>query len=422
MALSILSTSLLLASLVAGQTPGNLTDNHPKLETYRCTVKEGCVKKINYIVADSSQHDIKTSSGVSCLTGNNPPNATACTTAEECAKNCIINGISDYATKGVTTSGSDIRMQILKDGEKVSPRVYLLEENKQRYEMLHLTGAEFTFDVDMVKLPCGMNSALYLSEMLPDGGKSTSALSKAGPAYGAGYCDAQCFKTSFINGVGNMDNKGSCCNELDIWEANSRATHIAPHPCSKGGLYQCMGDECEKTGVCDKSGCSWNPYKTGGNMTTFYGRGSNFRVDTTKKFTVVTQFPAHNGKLKELRRMYVQDGKVVLNNVVNLADVPRQNFMNDDYCDATGAGDFLRLGGMTQMGEAMTRGMVLALSIWWDDATYMEWLDQGKAGPCSATEGNPINIVGVEPNPEVTFSNIRFGEINSTMSLKAYSK
>lgn len=45
-----------------------------------------------------------------------------------------------------------------------SPRVYLLNEAEDAYEMLQLTGQEFAFDVDMSKLPCGMNSALYLSE------------------------------------------------------------------------------------------------------------------------------------------------------------------------------------------------------------------------------------------------------------------
>ncbi|KAL0934497.1 glycosyl hydrolase family 7 [Colletotrichum truncatum] len=416
MALSILSASLLLASIVAGQTPGNTTDNHPKLETFRCTLKDGCVKKTNYIVVDSSQHPINTKDGTSCLTGNNPPNPEACPNAEACAKNCIIEGIADYTTKGVITSGADLRMKILNNGTEVSPRVYLLEENKQRYEMLHLTGAEFTFDVDMVKLPCGMNSALYLSEMLPDGGKNTSMLNKAGVAYGTGYCDAQCFKTSFINGVANIDNKGSCCNELDIWEANSRATHIAPHPCSKPGLYQCTGEECEKQGVCDKSGCSTNPNRL--NVTNFYGRGNNFKVDTTRKFTVVTQFPAEGGKLKELRRLYVQDGKVVDNNVVNIAGSSKLNFLNDDICKANNAQEFMNLGGMTGMGESMTRGMVLALSIWWDKSTAMEWLDTKAAGPCNATEGFPENIVKVEANPEVTFSNIRYGEINSTMNMK----
>ncbi|TQN68512.1 Endoglucanase type C [Colletotrichum shisoi] len=417
MALCLLSASLLLASLVSGQTPGNCTDSHPGIDTFRCTVKDGCQKKTNYIVVDSSQHAIKTSSGVSCFTGNSPPNSTACTTPEECARNCHIEGISDYSANGVTTSGADLRLTMFSDsGAEVTPRVYLLEGNKQRYEMIHLTGSEFTFDVDMVKLPCGMNSALYLAEMLPDGGRNTSNLNKLGPAWGSGYCDAQCFKTSFINGVANFEEQGSCCNELDIWEANSRATHIAPHPCSQPGLYKCTGEECEKAGVCDKSGCGWNPNSV--NATGYYGRGAAFEVDTTRKFTVVTQFPSRNGKLKELRRMYVQDGKVIQNNVVNIEGPPKINFMSDEYCQATGASEFTRLGGMEGMGDAMTRGMVLAVSLWWDKSTFMGWLDQGNNGPCNATEGNPSVVTQIQSNPEVTFSNIRFGELNSTLSLK----
>lgn len=105
-------------------------------------------------------------------------------------------------------------------------------------------------------------------------------------------------------------------------------------------------------------------------------------------------------------------------NVVQIEGPPKINFMNDDYCKATGADQFMTLGGMTGMGESMTRGMVLAMSIWWDDATAMEWLDTNAAGPCNATEGFPDSIVKVEPNPEVTFSNIRFGEINSTMNMR----
>lgn len=51
------------------------------------------------------------------------------------------------------------------DGKtEYSPRTYLLNEAEDAYEMLQLTGQEFAFDVDMSKLPCGMNSALYLSE------------------------------------------------------------------------------------------------------------------------------------------------------------------------------------------------------------------------------------------------------------------
>lgn len=110
-----------------------------------------------------------------------------------------MDGVSDYSKLGVTTEGASLHLrQLTESGDLVTPRVYLLTEDEQKYEMLHLTGQEFTFDVDVTKLPCGMNGALYLSEMLEDGGKSE--LNTGGAYYGTGYCDAQCYTTPFING------------------------------------------------------------------------------------------------------------------------------------------------------------------------------------------------------------------------------
>lgn len=54
----------------------------------------------------------------------------------------------------------------------VSPRWYLLQENGAEYEMLKLTDNELSFDVDSLKLPCGMSGALYLLEMSKAGGRS----------------------------------------------------------------------------------------------------------------------------------------------------------------------------------------------------------------------------------------------------------
>lgn len=89
--------------------------------------------------------------------------------------------------------------QLDKDGRVVSPRAYLLNQEGDKYEMLKLSGGELSFDVDSSKLPCGMNGALYLSEMEEDGGKSE--LNPTGASYGGGYCDAQCYTLPFINGV-----------------------------------------------------------------------------------------------------------------------------------------------------------------------------------------------------------------------------
>lgn len=202
---------------------------------------------------------------------------------------------------------------------------------------------------------------------------------------------------------------------MDIWEANSRANQIAPHPCNQTGPYLCSGDECQASGVCDKSGCGWNPYRL--NQQGYYGRGSNFTVDTTKKFTVVTSFPADPaGALKEIHRTYIQDGTVIRAEVVKKEGVPEVAWTDDEYCAATGATQFVDLGAHETMGGALTRGMVLAFSIWWDEGSNMSWLDGATdgAGPCNATEGNPSNIKKIEAHPEVTFSNLKWGDIGAT--------
>jgi cellulase len=129
---------------------------------------------------------------------------------------------------------------------------------------------------------------------------------------------------------------------------------------------------------------------------------------------VVTQFPAENGVLKEIRRLYVQDGKVIQNAAVNVTGPPAINYIDDQYCNATGATRFMELGALEGMGHPLSKGMVLIFSIWWDTGGYMNWLDTGNAGPCNTTEGNPSVIQSIQPNTAVTFSQIKWGELGST--------
>ena len=69
--------------------------------------------------------------------------------------------------------------------------------------MFQLLNQEFTFDVDVSNLPCGLNGALYFVAMDPDGGKHFPT-NKCGAKYGTGYCDAQCpHDMKFINGEAN---------------------------------------------------------------------------------------------------------------------------------------------------------------------------------------------------------------------------
>jgi cellulase len=51
----------------------------------------------------------------------------------------------------------------------------------------------------------------------------------------------------------------------------------------------------------------------------------------------------------------------------------------------------------------------------------MNWLDSGSNGPCSETEGNPSDIVAKYPDTHVVFSNIRWGDIGSTVPISGGS-
>ena len=113
---------------------------------------------------------------------------------------------------------------------------------------------------------------------------------------------------------------GACCNEMDLWEANAVATQLTPHSCNVTGFYECSGAECGDNGVCDKSGCAINPYTLGNQK--FYGYGDT--VDTTNPFKVVTQFVSDDGTsdgtLKEIRRIYLQDGKEIREPTVSMKE------------------------------------------------------------------------------------------------------
>ncbi|RMY62672.1 hypothetical protein D0865_00293 [Hortaea werneckii] len=413
MAVYLALGALSLLPLSTAQQVGRVPEWHPRLKTQSCT-KHGCVDHYTSVVLDALAHPIKDIyTGASCVNSSGSYDSSICPTEEECAQRCALEGI-DYAQHGVYTWGDTMKLQhyINIDGSltSVSPRVYLLDPSSYEYQFLRLLNQEFSFTVDVSDLPCGENGALYLSEMEADGGRSH--LNPAGATYGTGYCDAQCPNLPWINGVANTNGSGSCCNEMDLWEANARATSYTPHPCNISSLYECAGDECGPNGVCDKSGCSFNPYALGDRD--YYGYHDV--VDTTKPFTVTTQFLTDDGTasgtLSEIRRLYVQHGRVIENTVVT-SNNRKVDSITDEYCNASYE-TFEELGGLAQMGEAIGRGMVLAFSIWNDAGQFMNWLDSGNSGPCNATEGNPEIIRATNPDTSVKFSEVRWGDIGTT--------
>ncbi|KAF8175899.1 cellobiohydrolaseI [Mycena galopus ATCC 62051] len=454
--------SLCLVAVVYGQQIGTqMPETHPVMTSQTCTADGTCTTQQTSVVLDSNWRWLhQTSSTTNCYTGNTW-DTTLCpdptTWLIFSYQTGALDGADYSTTYGITSSGDALTLKFV-TGANVGSRVYLMASDTE-YQMFSLLNQEFTFTVDMSHLGCGLNGALYFSEMDADGGMARFPTNKAGAQYGTGYCDSQCPQDlKFINGAANILNwtasatdsnsgtgmYGTCCNEMDIWEANMNAAAFTPHPCSVVGQTECSGVDCgdgadRYNGVCDKDGCDFNSWRMGDQ--TFLGPG--LTVDTTQPFTVVTQFvTADNtttGTLSEIRRIYVQNGKVIQNSNTDLAGIsPAVNSISDTFCNQqkTAVGDtnsFEARGGIATMGAAIQRGMVLSLSIWDDYAAGMLWLDSDypttssptapgvSRGPCSATSGDPQTVESTEAADYVVFSNIKTGPLGSTFSSSTVS-
>lgn len=393
--ISIFAAGLALLPFIQAQQPATTDPGNPALTTWKCSTAGGCVEQDTSVVLDWGYHWIHTAGGYESCTTSSGVNATLCPDEASCATNCVIEA-ANYTSAGVLVSGDSLTMNqyVESDGvySNASPRLYLLGADGN-YVMLQLLGGELSFDVDMSTLPCGENGALYLSEMSATGGRNE--YNTGGAEYGSGYCDAQCPVQTWRNGTLNSGGQGYCCNEMDILEANSMANAYTPHPCS--------------TTDCDKGGCGFNPYAQG--VTNYWGPGDT--VDTSKPFTITTQFITDDGTktgtLTEIRRQYIQNGKII----ANAKSSSGIDSITQSWCESSD-GSAATFGGLTTMGQALGRGMVLIFSIWNDGSQYMNWLDSGSSGPCSSTAGNPATILAQNPTTHVVFSNIRWGDIDST--------
>merc|ERR1719277_794575 len=224
---------------------------------------------------------------------------------------------------------------------------------------------------------------------------------------------------------------------MDIWEANREANAFTSHPCSLKGPKTCSDSlECGESefrykGVCDKDGCDLNPYRSGDHS--FYGNGAEYAVDSSKPFTIVTQWITDDGTdagdLVEIRRLYVQHGKVIANSAVSTPGRDQKDdSITDAFCDAQkeafgDTNEHKAKGGLKAMGEALDRGVVLALSIWDDQLTHMDWLDASTGdgskpgdlrGPCKRGDGIPADLRQKHGDASVKYTNFMFGELDST--------
>lgn len=452
----------LLGAGEAQQVGTNTPENPPALSFQTCTKNGGCKSTASKITLDANWRWLHAAGGGNnCYTGQTW-DKTLCSDPTKCATNCALDGADYPGTYGITSTGNALKLKFVTHGPystNIGSRVYLMAGD-DKYQMFKLKNQEFTFDVDVSNLPCGINGALYFAEMAEDGGMKEFPANKAGAKYGTGYCDAQCPRdVKFIDGKANLEDwtpsatdinsgtgsVGSCCAEFDVWEANSASQAYTAHTCSGlTGPKSCTGTTCGDSpdnrygGLCDKDGCDYASYRLGN--TGFYGPGKT--VDTTKKFTIVTQFITNDGtasgELTEIRRLYVQDGRVIKTPSSTFPELKNFDSITDPFCAAEkklfgDKNDFAAKGGLKAMGSAMERGMVLVMSLWDDHAANMLWLqgnyptDKGDSpgvarGTCAQDSGVPKTVEAAHPDASVEYSNIRFGDIDSTYSTTASTK
>ena len=460
--------AVILLSVAIAQNIGyNKQEYHLPLTVHECQASGSCSSQNAKVTLDSNWRWLHNNNGYqNCYTGNTW-DTTICPDVQTCIDKCVIEGVTtdDWNSPyGVSSTGNDLKLNFVTRGQygnNIGSRNYLLSDD-DNYYMFKLKNKEFTFDVDVSNLPCGLNGALYFVAMDQDGGKTAHPTNEGGARYGEGYCDAQCpHDLKWIDGEANVLNwkpsstdsnsgvgkYGSCCVEMDIWEANKYDQAFTVHPCEIVGQHRCEGTECgdntsgdRYNGICDKDGCDFNSYRMGDSS--FFGPGSFYKLDSTKPMTVVTQFITHDGTdtgaLSEIRRIFVQNGNVIQNSNTNLAGLPQYNSITANHCNQQKTlfgetNDFAKKGGLAAIDQALVKGLVLVMSVWDDHDANMLWLDSDyplskdrntpgvQRGPCSRDSGKPTQVENDSPNSSVTYSNIRSGPLGSTYSKQVSS-
>lgn len=208
--------------------------------------------------------------------------------------------------------------------------IVLLEEDQhkmniapQRIAKFQLLDAWINYTVDLSKVGCGCNLAVYLI--------SAPALDMEGnPSAGRGdyYCDA--------NKVG-----GQWCPEVDLMEANTHAFQATLHKCDQpvgNGHYE----------SCDPKGCGLNTR----DFPNSYGPGDTSTIDTSKPFVVSTWFGLRDKDFAVFTQILTQGS--------------RQVVIENSKCSKA---------YMAELTSSLSSGMSMVLSYWGDSAETISWLD-----------------------------------------------
>ncbi len=193
----------LVAAARAQQACTLTTETHPSLQWSQCSAGGSCTTVSGAVTVDANWRWLhQTSSSTNCYNGNTW-DSSICNSDTSCATACCVDGADYSSTYGVTTSGNALNLKFVTKGQystNIGSRLYLMasdtkyqsksapfhalfspnEELTLRTKVFTLLGNEFTFDVDMSNIGCGLNGALYFVSMDADGGMSKYPNNKAG--------------------------------------------------------------------------------------------------------------------------------------------------------------------------------------------------------------------------------------------------
>ncbi|KAK0647981.1 cellobiohydrolaseI [Cercophora newfieldiana] len=454
------SIAFLLLPVANAQRVGTYSnESHPPIRWSRCTAPGSCNPIAGSLVVDADMRWIHEAEGWrSCFSDGNW-DYKICNNEASCTRNCVLEGVdkSNYKDSyGITTAHDSVSLKLRTCANfacNVGSRVFLLDEEDTKYQTFVLLGNEFAFDVDLSTVECGINSALSFVAMDADGGMERFPTNEAGARYGTGYCDAQCpMSGRFVGGKANCEGwrpsatdpvsgaglYGSCCPEFGLWNSNSHSYSMSSHTCPHDGFKVCETYDCETffntqdrhyMSQCDPYGCNYNPTRMG--VPGFYGKGKT--VDTSRNFTVITRFAEDR-----VYQIFVQDGKRIDTPAPEWEGLPKESGLSDEICIKSlpvfgeeNLSRYARNGGWNTHKKVLSRPMVLAMSISTDHWAHNLWIDgvfppEGSGwdgvpgqvrGDCPLDGSEPAAVELNNPRAKVTWSNIRFGPIGSTLVL-----
>ena len=149
-----------LINLASAQQPGIHTprDGNPTITLKECTIDGGCISRLAKLTLDANWRWVHSTSGSSNCYTHNQWSTDLCSDPSECAKNCVIEGVSreEYSSAyGIEQVQDGIRLNFLtnhQNGTSVGSRLYVMDDSGDNYQLFYLKNREFSFDVDVSAL------------------------------------------------------------------------------------------------------------------------------------------------------------------------------------------------------------------------------------------------------------------------------